>query len=702
MGPGGLFLQPHLEPYRMSSPPDPDRDQHLVNAICVISMDAIQKANSGHPGAPMGLAPLGYEVWTRHLRHNPLDPGWPDRDRFVLSLGHASMLIYSLLYLTGYEMSLDDIKAFRQWGSKTPGHPEYRHTQGVETTTGPLGQGVANSVGMALAERWLADRFNRPGHSIVDHFTYVFCSDGDLMEGISHEAAELAGHQRLGKLIWIYDDNQISIEGDTDLASSTDQALRFQSYGWHVLRVDDGNDREAMDRALNKARENSEQPTLIILRTQIAFGSPNKAGSESSHGAPLGVDEIQATKENLGYPSQEPFYVEPEALSWCREECQIRGRKLQEDWEERFEAYQGAFPEEAEEFEAMMARDLPEEWDADVPDLIALEKKQATRVSSGTVLQSLAARIPNLIGGSADLAGSNKTDITGGGHLLAENPGGRIIHFGVREHAMASMLNGMALHGGVRPFAGTFLVFSDYMRPAIRMAALMGIPVTYVFTHDSIGLGEDGPTHQPIEHVMTLRAIPNLLDLRPGDPAETAVAWKVAMEQEGRPAFLSLTRQGIPCLDRVGQDGAEALRRGAYILAEASVKASAEASAEASVGAPKLILIASGSELHLAVEARETLEAEGIPTRVVSMPSWALFMAQGQEYQDSVLPPNVEARVSVEAGTTMGWDRWIGPEGAAIGLDHFGASAPSPVLFQKFGITTEKVVEAGKAVVAVG
>ncbi len=650
----------------------------------------------------MGLAPLGYEVWTRHLRHNPLDPGWPDRDRFVLSLGHASMLIYSLLYLTGYEMSLDDIKAFRQWGSKTPGHPEFRHTPGVETTTGPLGQGVANSVGMALAERWLADRFNRPLHSIVDHFTYVFCSDGDLMEGLSHEAAELAGHQQLGKLIWIYDDNQISIEGDTDLASSTDQALRFQSYGWHVLRVDDGNDREAMGRALTEARENSEQPTLIILRTQIAFGSPNKAGSESSHGAPLGVEEIRATKENLGYPSQDPFYVEPEALSWCREECQIRGQKLQEDWEERFETYQEAFPEEAEEFEAMMAGDLPEGWDADVPELTALEKQQATRVSSGTVLQSLAARVPNLIGGSADLAGSNKTDITGGGHLLAENPGGRIIHFGVREHAMASMLNGMALHGGVRPFAGTFLVFSDYMRPAIRMAALMGIPVTYVFTHDSIGLGEDGPTHQPIEHVMTLRAIPNLLDLRPGDPAETAVAWRVAMEQEDRPAFLSLTRQGIPCLDRVGPDGAEDLRRGAYILAEASGGASGEASVEASVGTPKLILIASGSELHLAVEARKILEGEGIPTRVVSMPSWALFMAQEPEYQDSVLPLNVGARVSVEAGTTMGWDRWIGPEGAAIGLDHFGASAPSPVLFQKFGITTEKVAEAGKAVVAAG
>jgi transketolase len=670
----------------MPSLQGPARDQHLVDAIRVLSMDAIQKANSGHPGAPMGLAPLGYEVWTHHLCHNPLDPTWPDRDRFVLSLGHASMLVYSLLYLTGYDLSLDDLKAFRQWGSKTPGHPEYGLTPGVETTTGPLGQGVANSVGMAMAERWLAHRFNKPGHNIVDHHTYVFCSDGDLMEGISHEAAELAGHQKLGKLIWIYDDNQISIEGGTDLASSTDQERRFQSYGWHVLRVGDGNDRAAMDRALQEARGNAEQPTLIILRTQIAFGSPNKAGSESSHGAPLGEEEIKATKENLAYPSQDPFFVEPEALSWCREECQIRGRKLQEDWEERFETFQKAFPDEAAEFEAMMAGELPEDWDTEVPDLVHLEKPQATRQSSGVVLQALAAKIPNLIGGSADLAGSNKTDIKGGGDLLAASPGGRIIHFGVREHAMASLLNGMALHGGIRPFAGTFLVFSDYMRPAMRMAALMEIPVTYVFTHDSIGLGEDGPTHQPVEHVMTLRAIPNLMDLRPGDPAETAVAWKVAMERKDGPAFLSLTRQGIPCLERSNPDGAEGLRRGAYILQEATG------------GAPELILLASGSELHLAVEARTVFEGEGTPTRVVSMPSWRLFMTQDRTYQNTVIPPQVTARVSVEAGTTLGWDRWLGLRGVAVGLDRFGASAPWDTLFENFGITTDRVVEVGQAV----
>jgi len=677
---------PSLEKNPMSSLQGPARDQHLVDAIRVLSMDAIQKANSGHPGAPMGLAPLGYEVWTRHLRHNPLDPTWPDRDRFVLSLGHASMLIYSLLHLTGYELSLDDLKAFRQWGSKTPGHPEYGVTPGVETTTGPLGQGVANSVGMAMAERWLAHRFNKPGHDIVDHFTYVFCSDGDLMEGISHEAAELAGHQKLGKLIWIYDDNQISIEGDTDLASSTNQELRFQSYGWHVLKVGDGNDRAAMDQALQEARANSGQPTLIILRTQIAFGSPNKAGSESSHGAPLGEEEIKATKKNLGYPSQDPFYVEPEALAWCREEAQIRGRKLQEDWEERFETFQEAFPADAAEFEAMMAGYLPDGWDAEVPGLVQLEKAQATRVSSGTVLQALAGKIPNLIGGSADLAGSNKTDIKGGGDLLAETPGGRIIHFGVREHAMASILNGMSLHGGVRPFAGTFLVFSDYMRPAIRMAALMEISVTYVFTHDSIGLGEDGPTHQPVEHVMALRAIPNLMDLRPGDPAETAIAWKVAMERDDGPSFLSLTRQGLPCLERTAPEGAEGLRMGGYVLQEASGDT------------PELILMATGSELHLAVEARAIFEAEGTPTRVVSMPSWLLFRAQDQAYRDTVLPPQITARVAVEAGTTFGWERWLGSHGDAVGIDHFGASAPWDTLFEKFGITTDRVVEASRRV----
>ncbi|MFO8175593.1 MAG: transketolase [Gemmatimonadota bacterium] len=657
------------------------RDQHLVDAIRVLSMDAVQKASSGHPGAPMGLAPLGYEVWTRHLRHNPLDPTWPDRDRFVLSLGHASMLIYSLLHLTGYDVSLEDIKNFRQWGARTPGHPEYGITPGVETTTGPLGQGVANSVGMALAERWLAHRFNTDDHTIVDHFTYAFCSDGDLMEGISHEAGEIAGHQKLGKLVWVYDDNRISIEGSTCLTSCTDQEQRFRGYGWHVQRVEDGNDREAMRQALQTAREVQDRPSLIILRTEIAFGSPGKAGTAGSHGAPLGEEEVQATKKNLGYPSLEPFHVDPEALSWCRDHCATRGKKLQGDWEDRFAAYREARPEQAREFEAMMAGELPEGWDRDVPDLEDLEKAEATRVSSGKVLQGLGARIPNLIGGSADLAGSNKTDIKDGGDLSAENPGGRIIHFGVREHAMGAILNGMFLHGGVRPFGGTFLVFSDYMRPAIRMAALMEIAPVFVFTHDSIGLGEDGPTHQPVEHLMALRAIPNLLDLRPGDPAETAAAWKVAVEQKDRPVFLSLTRQGIPPLERTGPHGPEGLRKGAYILAEAST------------GEPEAILMASGSELHLAVEARKALEADGIATRVVSMPSWGLFTEQTEEYRSHVLPATVPVRVSVEAGTTLGWDRWTGPGGASVGIDQFGSSAPWQVLFREYGITSENVVE---------
>jgi transketolase len=668
----------------MPSHQDPSFDRHLVDAVRVLSMDAVQKANSGHPGAPMGLAPAGYEVFTRHLRHNPRDPAWPDRDRFVLSLGHGSMLLYSLLYLTGYDLTLDDLREFRQWGSRTPGHPEYGLTPGVETTTGPLGQGVGNSVGMALAERWLAARFNRPGHRLVDHFTYAFCSDGDLMEGISHEAGELAGHQKLGKLIWVYDDNRISIEGSTDLATSADQQERFRSYGWQVLLVEDGNDREGLRKALEAGRNQTEKPTLISLRTQIAYGSPGKAGSAASHGAPLGDDEIRATKENLGYPSHEPFHVEPEALEWCRTATRTRGKELQEEWEERFEAYGNDFPEMAAEFEAAMAGELPAKWDEDVPDLSGVSGSQATRKSSGKVLQGLAARIPNLLGGSADLGGSNKTDIEGEDDLLPDTPGGRIVHFGVREHVMGSALNGMLLHGGVRPFAGTFLVFSDYMRPAIRLAALMELPAIYVFTHDSIGLGEDGPTHQPVEQLMSLRGIPNLMDLRPGDPAETAVAWKVAVERTDGPAFLSLTRQGVPALDRHRMAPAEGLRRGGYVLAEAS-------------GArPELILIASGSELHLAVEARQALEEDGIPTRVVSLPSWYLFRAQDREYRDRVLPPDVEARVSVEAGITLGWERWIGEKGVSVGIDHFGASAPWEVLYREFGLTVETVTRSGK------
>ena len=514
----------------------PELDRLCIDAIRVLAMDAVQKANSGHPGTPMALAPLGYLLWTRHLRHNPADPAWADRDRFVLSVGHASMLIYSLLHLTGYDLSKDEIVKFRQWSSLTPGHPEFKHTPGVETTTGPLGQGVANSVGMALAERWLADRFNRPGHQVVDHYTYAMCSDGDLMEGISHEVAAIAGHQKLGKLIWMFDDNRITIEGGTDLSTATDQGDRFLGYQWHVQHVDDGTDLVALDQALEAARTVTDRPSLIVVRTRIGEGSPNKAGHHSTHGAPLGDDEISATKTNLDYPSHEPFHVDPDASAAWRTTAD-RGGEVQADWSARFEAYRSEHPELAEEFERMMAGELAAGWDAEIPGYETVDKADATRSWSGKVLQTVASGIPNLIGGSADLGSSNKTDINDGGDLSADNPGGRVIHFGVREHGMAGVMNGLALHGGIRPFGGTFLIFSDYMRPSIRLAALMGLPVTYVFTHDSIGLGEDGPTHQPIEQLMTLRAMPDLLDLRPSDAAETAVAWRIAMERTDGPTW---------------------------------------------------------------------------------------------------------------------------------------------------------------------
>ncbi len=661
-----------------------DVERLAIDAIRVLSMDAVQQANSGHPGTPMALAPVGYVLFHRHLRHNPKDPDWLDRDRFVLSAGHASMLIYSLLHLSGYDLSEKDIRNFRQWGSPTAGHPEHGHVPGVETTTGPLGQGVANSVGMALAERWLAERFNRTGHEIVDHFTYALCSDGDLMEGVSHEAAAIAGHQRLGKLIWIFDDNQITIEGGTDLSTSTNQAKRFEGYGWHTLHVHDGNDLEAIDVAIREAQQESERPSLIVLRTTIAYGSPGKAGTSASHGAPLGADEIEATKKNLGYPSLEPFHVDEGAREhWS--DCVSKGQRLQDAWHARFSVYQAEMPEMAAEFSQMMAGHLPEGWDQAVPDLSHVESGDATRGWSGKVLQGLAAGIPNLVGGSADLGSSNKTDIVGANSLLPDTPSGRVVHYGVREHAMGSIMNGIILHGGIRPYAGTFLIFSDYMRPAIRLAGLMGRSAVYVFSHDSIGLGEDGPTHQPVEQLAALRAIPNVADLRPGDAAETEIAWRVAIQRSDGPSFLALSRQKVAVLDRSGPHAsAEGLRRGAYVLTEASADQ------------PEAILIASGSELGLAVEARERLEAEGVPTRVVSMPSWFLFGQQNQSYRDDVLPSSVSNRISVEAGSTFGWERWVGSAGRSIGIDHFGASAPADVLFEKFGLTVEKVVAAAK------
>ncbi len=668
-------------------------EQLAIDAIRVLSMDAVQKANSGHPGTPMALAPVGYVLFHRHLNHNPRDPEWLDRDRFVLSIGHASMLMYSLLHLSGYEVSDEDIRNFRQWGSPTAGHPEYGHVPGVETTTGPLGQGVANSVGFALAERWLATRFNRPGHRVVDHFTYALCSDGDVMEGVSHEAAAIAGHQKLGKLIWIFDDNRITIEGDTDLSTSTDQAKRFEGYGWHVLHVHDGNDLESIDLAIREAKEETERPTLIVLRTTIAFGSPGKAGSASSHGAPLGADEIEATKKNLGYPSLEPFWVDDEAREHWRT-CVEKGARIQETWSARFQAYQVEHPELAAEYLRTMEGALPEDWDEMVPDLAAADSADATRGWSGKVIQGLAAGMPNLIGGSADLGGSNKTDIKGADSLLPASPDGRIVHYGVREHAMGSIMNGMLLHGGVRPFAGTFLIFSDYMRPAVRLAGLMEQPAIYVWSHDSIGLGEDGPTHQPVEQLASLRAIPNVLDLRPCDGPETEMAWRVAIERTDGPSFLALSRQGVPLLAREGSAAAdsnsevlasaEGLRRGGYVLAEAST------------GTPAALVIASGTEVGLALKARRRLEADGVPTRVVSLPSWFLFQSQNQSYRDEVLPPGLRARVSIEAASTFGWSRWVGDAGHAVGIDHFGASAPAEVLYEKFGITVEAVVAAAK------
>ena len=659
-------------------------EQQAIDAIRILSMDAVQQANSGHPGTPMALAPIGYVLFHKHLRHNPSDPLWLDRDRFVLSIGHASMLIYSLLHLSGYDLSEEDIRNFRQWGSPTAGHPEYGHAPGIETTTGPLGQGVANSVGMALAECWLAKRYNRPGHEVVDHFTYALCSDGDMMEGVSHEAAAIAGHQKLGKLIWIFDDNRITIDGGTELSSSTNQAKRFEAYDWHVTHVSDGNDLEEIDRAIIEAKRESERPSLIVVRTTIGYGSPGKAGTSAAHGAPLGQDEIIKTKENLGYPSLEPFHVENSAREhWAA--CVENGRKLQEDWQKRFSLYQEQTPDFAAEFLQVMSGTLPEDWDEEIPDLTAADNEDATRGWSGKVLQGVASGLPNLIGGSADLAGSNKTTISGADNLLSSSPGGRNIHYGIREHAMASIMNGMALHGGVRPFGGTFLIFSDYMRPAIRLAALMGQSVIYVFTHDSIGLGEDGPTHQPVEQLAALRAVPNLCDLRPGDAAETEIAWRVAIERTEGPSFLALTRQKVVLLDRRGiLAGAEGLRRGGYVLVEATS------------GTPEVILIASGSELGIALEAREQLEAEGTPTRVVSLPSWYLFSRQEQSYCDSVLPPEISNKVSVEAASTFGWTRWVGVSGYSLGLDHFGASAPSDILFEKFGFTVEDVVKAAR------
>jgi transketolase len=641
-------------------------------------MDAVEQAQSGHPGTPMALAPAAYVLWTRFLHHNPSNPEWADRDRFVLSCGHASMLLYSVLHLSGYDLPLEELRNFRQWGSRTPGHPERGHTPGVETTTGPLGQGFGNAVGMAIAERYLADHFNRPQHTIVDHRVWAFASDGDLMEGVASEAASLAGHLRLGKLNVVYDDNHITIDGDTALTFSEDVARRFDAYGWHVLRVGDGNDLSAIAAAYEAARAETGRPSLIILRTTIADPAPTKRNTADAHGSPLGADEVRRTKEIIGWPLEPAFHVPDEARADWRKAV-ARGAELESGWQVRFDAYAAAHPIAATEFREWLSGNLPKDWDRNLPVLNAGTGQLATRQASGLALQAIAAAVPNLIGGSADLGGSTGTTLKQGGTFSASSRG-RTFHWGVREHGMAACLNGIAAHGGLRPFGSTFLVFSDYMKPSIRLAAIMRLPVIYIGTHDSIGLGEDGPTHQPVEHLAMLRAIPNLVTLRPGDANETVEAWRVAMERRDGPTMLVLTRQKLPVLDRSQLAAAEGVRRGAYVLLDPPATGRLDA-----------ILIATGSELGIALGAARLLHADGVRARVVSMPSWELFAAQPERYRDVVLPPAVRSRVAVEAAGPFGWSRWTTDEGAFVGMEGFGASAPGDRLYQEFKLTPEQV-----------
>ena len=658
-------------------------DQLCVKTIRTLAIDAVQKASSGHPGLPMGAAPMAYVLWQRHLRHQPQNPDWPDRDRFVLSAGHGSMLLYALLHLTGYDVTMQDLKAFRQWGSRTPGHPESFDTPGVEATTGPLGQGSANAVGMALAERALAYRFNRRSHMIVDHYTYALVSDGDLMEGISAEAASFAGHVRLGKLIYLYDANDVTLDGPASLTFSTeDVGRRYQAYGWHVLRVQDGDtDLEAIDAAIREAKEETRRPSIIIVKTTIGYGSPNKQGSSSAHGSPLGADEVTLTKESLGWDAEEPFYVPEEAKGQFGKAIE-RGDEAESQWNERFASYRSAHPELAAEWERRFSNKLPAGWEAAIPSFETGDNL-ATREASGKVLNAIAAAVPEFLGGDADLSSSTKTALKDMGSFDGQTGEGRNIHFGVREHAMGSIVNGMAYHGGLRGYASTFFLFSDYMRPAVRLAALSKVPAIYVWTHDSVGLGEDGPTHQPVEHLMALRVVPNLHVIRPADANETAEAWRLAMERTEGPTALVLTRQKIATIDRSSYGNASGTRRGAYVVAEGDDAA----------------VIATGSEVALALEARELLEKADVSCRVVSMPCWELFEAQADDYRESVLPEAVKARVSVEAGVTLGWRRYLGEKGRAIGIDRFGASAPGNTIFEKLGLTPESVAETVKRLV---
>jgi len=661
-----------------------------ANALRVLSMDGVQKANSGHPGMPMGMADVAYVLWARFLKHNPHDPQWPDRDRFVLSAGHGSMLIYSLLHLTGYDLSLDDLKSFRQWGSKTPGHPEYGHTPGVETTTGPLGQGISTAVGMALAERYLATKFNQPEFDMVDHYTYVIASDGDLMEGVSHEACSLAGHLKLGKLIVLYDSNRISIDGSTELSFTEDVGKRFEAYGWHVQTID-GHAQDQIERAIDQARQDTSCPSLIICQAHIGYGSPNKQDTSAAHGSPLGVDEIKLTKQQLGWTEETAFSV-PDEVYQHMSQAVTTGAEQQQAWQDMVVRYQQANPDLAELWSQMWECKVPENLAEIIPTFEASEKGMASRVASGHIINAIASAIPSLLGGSADLHASNNTLVKGEQPLQADNYGGRNIYYGVREHAMGSMMNGMSLHGGIIPFGGTFLIFSDYMKPAIRLAAMMGLQVIYVFTHDSIGLGEDGPTHQPIEHIHALRIIPNTYAIRPADANETAMAWRIALERKHGPTALILSRQNLPTLDREGGS-----KYGALAPAEGTLRG---AYAIYSPPDAQVILMATGSEVPIALDAALLLKEKNIAARVVSMPCWELFNEQDQEYKDTVLPPSIPARVAIEASFQVGWGRYFAsPKRRAITISRFGASAPYEELYKQFGFTAENIAKMAQEIV---
>ncbi len=661
-------------------------DKLCIDTVRTLSMDAVQKANSGHPGTPMALAPLAYALFTRHMKHDPADPHWPDRDRFVLSAGHASMLLYSALYLSGYELSLEDLKNFRQWGSPTPGHPEYGHAPGVETTTGPLGQGVGNSVGMAVAEAHLAATFNREGHAIVDHYTYFICSDGDLMEGVSHEAASFAGHFKLGKLIGFWDDNRITIDGSTELTFTDDTAKRFEAYGWQVLHIADVNDLDAIDKVVAEAKADASRPTMVVTRTHIGFGSPKKQDTSAAHGEPLGADEIVATKKNLGWPKpDESFYVPDEALAEWRK-TKERGAKAHAEWSSRHAAYAAAFGSDAKELDRRLKGELPADWEKVIPNFTSENGSVASRAASNTVLNALVGVMPELIGGSADLTPSNGTAVKTWKNFAPGDYDKRYMHFGIREHGMGSIMNGMALHGGLIPFGGTFLIFSDYMRPPIRLASLMKQHAIYIFTHDSIGLGEDGPTHQPVEQLSALRAIPDITLIRPADATETAEAWRVAIKHRHGPVCLVLTRQKLGYIDRTKYASATGVAQGGYVLADADG------------GKPDVVLMSSGSEVALVMSAREKLAAVGIKARVVSMASHELFAREAPQYREGVLPSGVP-RVAIEAAHPMSWYRWVGDNGVVLGIERYGASAPFETIYTELGLTIDKVVDAAKGLV---